>query len=189
MRYLNEFEEFDPNDFEDFGKDIDDVQELGFSLKPTFKKDYGFNLDLQGTNDGKSVLYMNKFAADFLQDSLMKDFGRKNMSSWNSGFVDKKNDHFPNFRGIEGIRPRGSKWGPSSVNAYIHGPASTLNTLLRYYVDTTREKYKDLSYINLISDNRKFPGDPKYPTQPLGVDRIKRMYDGILKYIEEKTKL
>jgi hypothetical protein len=70
MKYLNEFEEFNPDDFSDdfLQGDLSDLDELGFDL---FKegKDYGFGPDLKGTNDGKNVLFVSDRCREKLIES------------------------------------------------------------------------------------------------------------------------
>jgi len=57
MRHLNEFDEFNPEDFEDFERDRVDLKNMGFQL-PILGEDYGFGPDLKGDNDGKTPLYL-----------------------------------------------------------------------------------------------------------------------------------
>lgn len=75
MKYLNEFEEFNPDDFSDdfLQGDLSDLDELGFDL---FKegKDYGFGPDLKGKNDGKNVLFVSDRCREKLIESgIFKD--------------------------------------------------------------------------------------------------------------------
>jgi hypothetical protein len=185
MKHLNEFDEFNPDDFADFDKEIDNMGELGYNLKPIEGKDYWFGLNQDGKNDGETVLFLNKFAKEWLEKHLEEDFGRKFMSSWNSVYGPKgSSDHFPNFKGIEGIRRKNDRWGPDAVKAFINSVAT--GNAFRYYASSYKEKMKDLYYIRLSSAEREFPA---LKSSPLGRDRIKRMYAGILKYIEDKSKM
>lgn len=65
MKHLNEFEEFDPNDFGDFEQGHKDLKNLGFNM-PVEGINWGFGPDLKGKNDGKTPLYLSQMVVDFL---------------------------------------------------------------------------------------------------------------------------
>jgi hypothetical protein len=67
MRYLNEFEEFDPKDFEDFEIEKDDMRTLGFMDRLEPGKDFGCGLDLKGEPNGERSLYFTQEGLDFLE--------------------------------------------------------------------------------------------------------------------------
>jgi len=90
MKHINEFEEFNPDDFPDLESGILDLGSMGFKERLMKGIDFGFGPDLKGQNDGKTLLFLTPEAYDFL--------GKTDFFYKTPGFI--KHERWPEYKGI-----------------------------------------------------------------------------------------
>lgn len=171
MKHLNEFEEFDPSDFEDFGQDQKDLKGLGFE-NPIPGKDYGFGPDLSGKNDGKTPLYLKPDSVKFLDKKGVIDsrFFLPNIN-WTGLTKLKEEMEHSMWMKFDGIDIR--KLTSSDLDKYYKVPPNP-DGEIRYVM------------VKNVSLGRSFPyGSYRYQ-KPYGINKecVKEVYDFITRILK-----
>lgn len=174
-RHIKIFEDYSDEDLEDL---MGDLEGIGHKHRMIKGEDYGFGEDPKKENTGTETLFLSKFGAEKLKESLKKDFGREYMTTY--GY--DANEIFPHWQGISGTKtPNSRRTAPLGAHIYenvMHW---------RYRLLQGQEKEKFPPYIITVSsDHKKFPASHWGRTHvQMGKDRVKKMYDGVIKYIEQ----
>jgi len=176
MRNIRIYEEYSDDELKDLRGDLETI---GHKHRMVKGEDYGFDEDMKGENTGTKTLFLSKFGKEVLKKNLEKDFGISFMSTY--GIPEKS--FFPYWKGVKGTKTASSRW-PSSLGAYIY-PREQHWKYKNMASGTHKDNFPSF-FIWLSSGHKNFPSS--YVGQihkAMGKDRVKKMYDGVLEYINK----
>jgi len=176
MRHIRIYEEYSDDELKDLRGDLETI---GHKHRMVKGEDYGFDEDMKGENTGTKSLFLSKFGKEVLKKNLEKDFGISFMSTY--GIPEKS--FFPYWKGVKGTKTASSRW-PSSLGAYIY-PREQHWKYKNMASGTHKDNFPSF-FIWLSSGHKNFPSS--YVGQihkAMGKDRVKKMYDGVLEYINK----
>jgi hypothetical protein len=180
MKHINEFEEFDPNDFEDFVGDQKDLKNLGFQI-PIEGEDWGFGPDLNGKNDGKTPLYLSQMVIDLLTKKgvvgniFNGDHFFLSGEGWNmlNRFSDNKSRDGFLFNEVDFYKVKEFRFG-----MYFKFPKDDQNFYVCWIGEDDSHEEKEFP----LGKNSRFHSD----LNPVSPPVVKMIYDFIKSKIEEK---
>jgi hypothetical protein len=176
MKHIKIYEEYSDDELKDL---LGDLESVGHKHRILKGEDYGFNEDMKGENTGANTLYLSKFGKEVLEKNLKKDFdGKGYMTTY--GF--KLEDIFPYFRGIPGTKTSSSRYH-SNISAHIY--AIDNHWKYKNVVDSAKKDFPPY-FVWVSSGPKNFPASYwGQAHKQMGKDRVKKIYNGVLQYLEK----
>ena len=176
MKHVKIYEEYSDADLKGL---MGDLETIGHKHRMMKGEDFGFDEDMKGENTGAKTLFLSKFGAEVLKKNLEKDFGMSYMSTY--GIPEKS--FFPYWKGVNGTKTASSRW-PSSLGAYIY-PREQHWKYKNMAPGTHKDNFPPF-FIWLSAGHKNFPASYwGQAHKEMGKDRVKKMYAGVLEYINK----